>query len=101
VPDPLIGRRVESVGEIERPGDYCHVIDANETPRIYFRLPFEDERPETHSLYSVTEPPHAFRHCPDGSIEVRASIACKGGQPDPNANIWHGFLDEGHSWRTV
>lgn len=68
---------------------------------MWFLLPVHEgatkfDRPtEGSGLHRVTEPPWTFRECPDGSLEIRASIAC--GQPV----YWHGYLDEGHSWRQV
>jgi len=54
----MIGRRVGTVAEIVRPGDYCGPI----------------------SGYT-------------GEVRSAASIGA-----DP---FWHGYLDEGHSWRGV
>jgi hypothetical protein len=48
----------------------------------------------------VTSPPWTFRECPDGSVEVRASILCGRSETEPSG-YWHGFLDEGHVWREV
>lgn len=44
----------------------------------------------------VTSPPHIFRECPDGSLEIRNSILFK---QEHYGFDWHGFLDEGHTWR--
>lgn len=106
--DVLVGRRVSSIDDIELPGDYCLTgevdADGNSTGRgIWFLLPIHRgrskyERPTPGSgLHRVSEPPWTFRECPDGSIEIRASIAC--GRHDAGGEYWHGFLDEGHRWR--
>ena len=107
-----VGRRVRAVGELERGGDYCLVADAvyrvdpetqkpiEQRPTIYFLLPAARDEGATggvRSVHKVCEPPHAFRECPDGSIEVRESILC-GAQTEGGA-YWHGYLDEGHVWR--
>lgn len=105
----MIGRRVEHMADLERGGDYCFVADqlhrvdpetqepVERRPTIFFLLPAaRDEATEggMRSVHKVCEPPHVFRHCDDGSIEVRESIACGGDPP-----YWHGYLDEGHIWR--
>jgi hypothetical protein len=90
----MIGRRVGSFGEIERPGDYFGSAtgfdDGKET--CFFRGPACDH------LGRVTFPPHSYRECADGSLEIRASILnyAHGDCPE-----WHGYLDEGHVWRQV
>lgn len=106
----MIGRRVDSRDALEQGGDYCLVPDAvlrvdpetqepvERRPTIFFLLPAARDEgvvPGMRSVHKVCEPPHVFRHCADGSIEVRESIAC--GLP----RYWHGFLDEGHVWREV
>jgi hypothetical protein len=53
------------------------------------------------SVQHVCFPPHAYRECPDGSLEIRPSISNLlrhdvGGVSDDG---WHGWLDEGHTWR--
>lgn len=50
-------------------------------------------------LHRVAEPPWKFRECPDGSLEIRESIAC--GWGDPEGEYFHGFLDEGNVWRVL
>jgi hypothetical protein len=42
------------------------------------------------SIHHVVSPPHVFRECVDGSLEIRESI---GAMP-----FWHGYLDEGNVW---
>lgn len=104
-----------SVDDLERAGDYC--LGAVEGPdgaqqrAVWFLLPIHEgetrfDRPTRGSgLHMVTDPPWTFRECADGSVEVRASIACGRHDRDPETGellgeYWHGFLDEGHSWRT-
>lgn len=100
------GRRVASIAELTYPGDYCgpimghhHVDPEKDRPSILFRLPIETDDPRTRSIYRVAQPPHVFRECPDGSVEVRESIAA--GSREPGDYYWHGYLDEGHVWRTA
>lgn len=102
----MIGRRVRSFDELERAGDYFldMVDDRGALKRqVWFLLPIHEgatkyDRPTRGSgLHGVSEPPWTFRECPDGSIEIRASIAC--GRHDPEGEYWHGYLDEGHQWR--
>jgi hypothetical protein len=104
----VIGRRVATVEDIERAGDYAGPFDgtgAGGQPErsVWFLLPIHEgsgpfDRPAPGSgLHRVAEPPWVFRECPDGSLEVRESIACGRGGPD--GEYWHGYLDEGHSWR--
>lgn len=101
------GRRVRTVDDLERAGDYCldTIEDNGETKRcVWFLLPTHEgatrfDRPTRGSgLHMVTEPPWTFRECSDGSIEIRASIAC--GRHEAGGEYWHGWLDEGHAWRS-
>jgi hypothetical protein len=122
----MIGRRVATVDDLERAGDYTGPTDVagykeepHERKMVWFLLPLHVgatrfDRPTRGSgLHGVTEPPWTFRECPDGSLEIRASIACgrhdvdpecedcQAGRPHPerHGEYWHGFLDEGHVWR--
>jgi hypothetical protein len=94
--------------DLERAGDYTgpHPLlraqgDA-ESRVVWFLLPTHKGRdmydwPDEHSgLHGVYEPPWTFRECPDGSLEIRASIGC-----GPQPYYWHGYLDEGNVWRQV
>jgi hypothetical protein len=106
----MIGRRVFSFDAIERAGDYFGPVDEGNadgsiTSRgVWFLLPIHEGsnpygRPTRGSgLHRVSEPPWVFRECDDGSLEIRESIACGRGEPD--GEYWHGYLDEGHIWRT-
>jgi hypothetical protein len=48
--------------------------------------------------FGVVAPPHTYRECSDGSLEIRASI---GDMHDGISDGWHGYLDEGHEWRVA
>lgn len=101
-------RRVATLDDLERAGDYTGprlLVDADGNHigrQVLFLLPIHHgehwgDRPDEGSgIHGVTEPPWTFRECPDGSLEIRASIGC-GGQP----YYWHGYLDEGNQWRQV
>jgi hypothetical protein len=101
-------RRVHDLDDLEQPGDYTGprgLVDHEGNPigrQVLFLLPTHKgtdkfDRPDKHSgLHGVTEPPWTFRECPDGSLEIRASIGC--GKPP---YYWHGYLDEGNVWRQV
>lgn len=105
----MIGRRVATFDEIERPGDYCgprELVNGKGehiARQVLFLLPIHQgtdkfDRPTRGSgLHGVQEPPWRFRECPDGSLEIRESIAC--GRHDSGGEYWHGYLDEGHVWR--
>lgn len=102
-------RRVSSVDEIERAGDYfgpTSEVDANDQPTgvrgVWFLLPihaggskFERVTPGS-GLHRVSEPPWSFRECDDGSLEIRASILC--GRTDTEPGYFHGYLNEGNDW---
>lgn len=102
------GRRVSALGEIERPGDY-YGPTADYTggvPAVFFLKPnARDESipPHARSIQHVCSPPHVFRECPDGSLEIRESISSRlRGDTDGHSDDgWHGYLDEGHQWRQV
>jgi hypothetical protein len=93
----MIGRRVASMAEIEQPGDYCGPIPCwccKGEQACFFLLPNARDAGATAGQRSVNHvhfPPHTYRECADGSLEIRASI---GAMP-----FWHGYLDEGHTWR--
>ncbi len=89
----------------ELPGDYCGPTTAytGGKPAVFFLKPGardEDAVPARRSLQHVTSPPHTFRECPDGSLEIRASIASTA-RGSSESDGWHGYLDEGHRWREV
>lgn len=96
MPESLTGRRVATVEEVEQAGDYCGPITGYTGDResCFFLLPNardEDAPPGARSVHHVGFPPHTYRECDDGSLEIRASIA---------SPWWHGYLDEGHVWRS-
>lgn len=100
----MIGRRLDSLDQLERPGDYCGPITeySGDKPAVFFIPPGADSLPTwPHGrLHHVVSPPHVFRECPDGSVEIRESIGCR--RTDGGDGFWwHGYLDEGHVWRTV
>jgi hypothetical protein len=73
------GRRVASVADLERPGDYCGPITGftGDTPAVFFLKPNArdpDAPAAARSIQHVDSPPHSFRECGDGSLEVRPSI---------------------------
>ncbi len=104
----MIGRRVQRFADIERPGDYFGpaVGYTGSLPAVFFLKPNardEGMPARSRSVQHVCSPPHTFRECPDGSLEIRASISNllsrdATGQSDDG---WHGYLDEGHVWRQV
>jgi hypothetical protein len=112
----MIGRRVATFAGIERPGDYFGPTTAytNGIPAVFFLKPNArpelDEpaappsraaNPRARSIQHVVSPPHTFRECPDGSLEIRASISnlVAGDTTGQSDDGWHGWLDEGHVWR--
>jgi hypothetical protein len=77
-----------------------------DVPAVFFLKPNardEDAPPAARPVQHVTSPPHTFRECPDGSLEIRNSISDRKRHQDPDtpSDGWHGFLDEGHNWRQV
>lgn len=100
-------RRVAKMDDLERAGDYSGphplIKDDRQDQAVYFLLPVHEgedkfDRPtEGSGLHMVTSPPWTFRECGDGSLEIRASIGCG----DSEGYYWHGYLDEGNSWRQV
>lgn len=100
-----IGRRVATLAEIERPGDYCGPIRGytGDTISCFFLKPNardEGVTPRARSIQHVDFPPHTYRECQDGSLEIRASLGDTAGS-DTESDGWHGYLDEGHVWRQV
>lgn len=104
------GRRVASFEDLVRPGDYTgpHSFSTPSAPGgrvVWFLLPLHegkdafDRAAPASGIHGAYEPPWVFRECQDGSLEIRESIACGRGTPD--GEYWHGYLDEGHTWRQV
>jgi hypothetical protein len=102
------GRRVQSLEKIEQPGDYCGPLIGytGDLPAVFFLKPNARDDgvpPHARSVQHVCSPPHSFRECPDGSLEIRQSISnlLRGDTAGHSDDGWHGFLDEGHEWRKV
>jgi len=108
--DTMIGRRIP-VGKDGRipeafygdplPGDYCGPVSGytGEKASVVFLLPNArdaDAPASARGIQYVCSPPHVFRECADGSLEIRESIS-----DQPRSTGWHGYLDEGHRWRQV
>ncbi len=87
----------------KQPGDYMGPIVGytGDLPAVFFLKPNAkdpDAPRRARAISHVVSPPHTFRECPDGSLEIRPSLsdfAAGGGDSDG----WHGYLDEGHVWR--
>ena len=100
-------RRVASIDDLQRPGDYCGPIRGytGDKEACFFLLPNAPADNPLHrgddagGVHHVTFPPHTYRECPDGSLEIRASIGAYGNSGQ--SYIWHGYLDEGNVWREV
>jgi hypothetical protein len=104
----VTGRRVASFGAIELPGDYYGPIRGytGDLEACFFLKPNardEGAPAGARSVQHVCFPPHAYRECPDGSLEIRPSISnlLKGDPTGRSDDGWHGYLDEGHAWRQV
>lgn len=99
-------RRVASFDDLERAGDYTGPRPVQypdgERQHVLFLLPVHagtdkyDHSAQGSGVHGVTSPPWDFRECADGSLEIRASIGC-----GPQPYYWHGYLDEGNTWRQV
>jgi len=104
----MIGRRVATVGEIERRGDYCGPVKGytGDLEACFFLKPnARDEGipARARSIQHVCFPPHTYRECADGSLEIRPSISnlLRGDAAGRSDDGWHGWLDEGHVWRVA
>jgi hypothetical protein len=72
-------------------------------PAVFFLKPNarDDAAPRrARNMHHVVCPPHVFRECPDGSLEIRPSLGDTAGSGS-ESDGWHGYLDEGHVWRKV
>lgn len=114
----MIGRRIQHVEdadpyhELDEPGDYCLAASAGSDPRpsVWFIVPWgsppwaadpaEGYAPDLKHIARCAMPPHVFRECADGSLEIRESILVTQRWKGREWR-WHGYLDEGHVWRTV
>lgn len=104
MPLSMKGRRVGSLAEITQAGDYCGPIKGytGDKEACLFLLPIardEGVEPGARSIHGVHFPPHTYRECDDGSLEIRASIGAYG-HGAQEGYVWHGYLDEGHLWRS-
>jgi hypothetical protein len=106
----MIGRRVQSIAEIEQPGDYFGPTTAYTSelaPAVFFLKPNardENAPRRARSVQHACSPPHTFTEHPDGSLSIQPSIGAyvRDAPHTPEfCDGWHGFLDEGHSWRKV
>jgi hypothetical protein len=105
-------RRVATFDDLELAGDYTgpHMVtvdreEEKELQYVWFLLPIHngadkyDHHERGDGLHGIASPPWVFRECGDGSLEVRDSIAC--GRRESGGEYWHGYLDEGNTWRQV
>lgn len=110
--DRIKGRRLPVVDGVpampEEPGDYSGPVMGytGDVPMVQFLKPNArdpDAPPQARSVQHVCSPPHKFRECPDGSLEIRDSISefRSSDKHHKYGDGWHGFLDEGHIWRQV
>jgi hypothetical protein len=104
----VIGRRVQAMGDIEKPGDYFGPVKGytGDLEAVFFLKPNardENAPARIRSIQHVCFPPHTYRECADGSLEIRPSISnlIRGDTTGQSDDGWHGYLDEGHSWRKV
>jgi hypothetical protein len=100
------GRRVATVSDITQPGDYSGPVTGytGDLPAVFFLKPGArdpDAPDRARWVQHVCSPPHTFRECPDGSLEIRPSISdlLRGDTTGQSDDGWHGWLDEGHVWR--
>jgi hypothetical protein len=102
IPVPASGN-INEIYPLE-PGDYCGPIMGytGDVPMVTFLKPHARDpgvNQRARSIQHVVSPPHTFRECADGSLEIRESISnLAGGVGDDG---WHGYLDEGNVWRQV
>lgn len=97
----MIGRRLPLGQWPTEPGDYMGPIMGftGPVPAVFFLKPNARDpgvTPMARSIQHVVSPPHKFRECADGSLEIRESL---GDQHEGGSDGWHGYLDEGHRWR--
>ena len=83
------------------PGDYMGPVVgySHDLTAVFFLKPNAhdaDAPPGARAIQHVVSPPHTFRECADGSLEIRNSI---GDMHPGGSDGWHGYLDEGHEWR--
>jgi len=96
----MIGRRLPLGTWPELPGDYMGPITGytGELPAVFFLKPNARDPgapPTARAIQHVVSPPHTFRECADGSLEIRNSL---GDMHPGGSDGWHGFLNSGHEW---
>jgi hypothetical protein len=94
------GRRLPLGQWHTEPGDYMGPIMGytGDLPAVFFLKPNarDADAPKiARAIHHVTSPPHTFRECADGSLEIRASL---GDMHSSGSDSWHGYLNEGHEW---
>lgn len=99
-------RRVQSLDELTRAGDYCGPEPLENGGRtVRYLLPIHqgvDKHDHTlrgSGLHAAYEPPWNFVEHPDGSLEIQGSIAC--GRNTPEGQYWHGYLRAGNQWEEL
>lgn len=97
------GRRLPLGQFPTEPGDYMGPIVGytGDLPAVFFLKPNArdaDAPRNARVIQHVVSPPHRFRECPDGSLEIRESLGDTR-QGGSESDGWHGYLDEGHEWR--
>lgn len=103
----MIGRRVDSFAEIERPGDYFGPTKGytGDLPAVFFLKPNardEGVPARARSVQHVCSPPHTFTEEHDGSLTISPSISnLTSRDADGHSDDgWHGYLEAG-AWRKV
>lgn len=101
VPEEKLFNPLELLTE---PGDYIgpFVYGGEDRESVCFLVPAAEWADDSSAarFARVASPPHVFRECPDGSLEIRQSILVTQRWAGEELS-WHGYLDEGHEWRTV
>lgn len=93
------GRRLPLGTYPTEPGDYMGPILQDGKLTVFFLKPNArdaDAPGIARAIQHVVSPPHKFRECSDGSLEIRESL---GDMHESGSDGWHGYLDEGHEWR--
>ena len=97
---PKVQRAYEVGDWPSQPGDYCGPVYGytGNLPAVFFLKPnaHDANAPKSaRAIQHVVSPPHTFRECADGSLEIRNSL---GDQHPGGSDGWHGYLSEGHRW---
>lgn len=108
---PEAQRRYEIDEWPSQPGDYVGPVYGytGDVPAVFFLKPNarDPAAPRiARVIQHVVSPPHTFRECADGSLEIRASIGDMHSigsigdmhGTDRVSDGWHGHLNEGHRW---